>query len=630
MLQAAYESLWSPDLNEEWPTGQCLWGRRDVDQFDRPIAKSFQQCASFHRLGLSDMTQRPAMRLHAALLSALWPDAAVRPLLRTAIGSMTDLALQRVLHVRRVRGLRGLRRGLPAPRAASDAGSVSLRPPLPTFDEAQTGAQGWRSALRRMMDALLRPLLAVLPLLMVALWHASTLAQPVTATPQEAAVVMELQVLQSQQALVSLRKLKMDQGTIELLLHPRSNRYYIAVTSRTGQVRRVVRADNERAAQLGFDSFRRLAGQGEAGRPALLGETLAEAGAGGAAQPQPQSEARDPGAITTSVRSQVPVQGQQQPQQPQQAQAQAQATPLAAPQAAAQPQAQAQPSTLARAPAPLRAQMSASTPPAALAALTVGATNTGADAGAGGAAAATAHTAATAAPLTAAAAPAPAAVPAPAPTLAPPRSPLMDEVLRLQSAGQLTSMRRADNGSFNAQLFFHVGTARYFVVLAHDKDLWRVVQAQDSAQALRTYEELAGQSAALAGDELRRLELKAQTDAAERELRQAQAQARQMAEELEADRRYRAMIQAQENQSRADVSALQQQQRQIQEQLMAEQRRVMELRRQLDPGASGVSAVAGARRGGGADCRVPRPGVPVPAAERDLPLCGPEGRVRTP
>ncbi|ALV05353.1 DUF2968 family protein [Roseateles depolymerans] len=579
------------------------------------------------------MTQRPAMRLHAALLSALWPDAAVRPLLRTAIGSTTDLALQRVLHVRRVRGLRGLRRGLPAPRAASDAGSVSLRPPLPTFDEAQTGAQGWRSALRRMMDALLRPLLAVLPLLMVALWHASTLAQPVTATPQEAAVVMELQVLQSQQALVSLRKLKTDQGTIELLLHPRSNRYYIAVTSRTGQVRRVVRADNERAAQLGFDSFRRLAGQGEAGRPALLGETLAEAGAGGAAQPQPQpqTEARDPGATTTSVRSRVPVQGQQQPQQPQQAQAQgqAQATPLAAPQAAAQPQAQAQPSTLARAPAPLRAQMSASTPPAALAAPTVGATNTGAGAGAGGAAATSAHTAATAAPLTAAAAPAPAAVPAPAPTLAPPRSPLMDEVLRLQSAGQLTSMRRADNGSFNAQLFFHVGTARYFVVLAHDKDLWRVVQAQDSAQALRTYEELAGQSAALAGDELRRLELKAQTDAAERELRQAQAQARQMAEELEADRRYRAMIQAQENQSRADVSALQQQQRQIQEQLMAEQRRVMELRRQLDPSVAAGASNGGGRKGA-ADCRMPRPGVPVPASERDLPICGVEGRARAP
>ena len=240
---------------------------------------------------------------------------------------------------------------------------------------------------------------------------------------------------------------------------------------------------------------------------------------------------------------------------------------------------------------------------------------------------------------------------------APPRSPLMDEVLRLHSAGRLTPMRRADNGSFNAQLFFQADTARYFVTLAQGKDVWRVVQAQDSAQALRLYDDLAGQSAALAADELRRLELKAQTEAAERELRQAQAQARQMAEELEADRRYRAMIQAQENQSRADVSALQQQQRQLQEQLLAEQRRVMELRRQLDPSARGTagattggaplgSSAAGsvghtghpgrpagpsARRGAGQqECRIVLPGQPLSPSERDLPVCGLERGNRGP
>lgn len=243
-----------------------------------------------------------------------------------------------------------------------------------------------------------------------------------------------------------------------------------------------------------------------------------------------------------------------------------------------------------------------------------------------------------------------------APLQAPPRSPLMEEVLRLQNAGRLTAMRRADNGSFNAQLFFQVDAARYFVILAQGKDLWRVVQAHDSAQALRLYDDLAGQSAALAADELRRVELKAQTEAAERELRQAQAQSRQMAEEVEADRRYRAMIQAQENQSRADVSALQQQQRQLQEQLLAEQRRVMELRRQLDPSARGPAGTtsgggstaggavangigntggmgrlsgASTRRGTGQqECRIVQPGQPVSPAERDLPVCAAERGAR--
>ncbi len=521
------------------------------------------------------MTQRPALRMHAALTSSLRTEAVGRPLLRTAVPSKAR------------------------PNAAG-ADHPSL-----TSDAWKLDAQGQGGRMRRVVGAALRPLLGVLPLLMVALWHASAMSQPpapapASATPQEAAVALELQVLQSQQATVSLRKLKTEQGTIELLLHPRTNRYYIAVTSRTGQLRRVVRADNERAAQLGFDSFRRLAGQGDAGRPALLGETLAEAGAEGAAQAQVPSQGQAP----------LP--------------AQADARSVSAPKMQAPARTQLQAPALAPAQAPTPAPTPAPAPMQTLAATAA-------------ARAATPTTAAAVAPLAAplqagspdTVTPTPALAEVPPPT--PLRSPLMDELQRLQSAGQLTSMRRSDNGSFNAQLFFHVSTARYFVALAHGKDLWRVVQAQDSAQALRTYEELAGQSAALAGDELRRMELKAQTDAAERELRQAQAQARQMAEELEADRRYRAMIQAQESQSRADVSALQQQQRQIQEQLLAEQRRVSELRRQLDPGASNASnasAGAGGRKGAGAECRITRPGVPVPAAERDLPPCGPDGRAR--
>lgn len=204
----------------------------------------------------------------------------------------------------------------------------------------------------------------------------------------------------------------------------------------------------------------------------------------------------------------------------------------------------------------------------------------------------------------------------------------MDEVQRLQSAGQLTAMRRTDNGGYHATLLFHADTARYFVLLAQGTEIWRVVQNPDSAQALRTYDDFAGQSAMLAADEIRRLELKAQTEAAERDLRQAQAQARQMAEELEADRRYRALIQAQQSQSRADVSALQQQRQQLQEQLLAEQRRVMELRRQLEP-ASATPATP-ARKGMSGECRMAKPGQAVPAAERDLPLCGPDGRPRAP
>lgn len=555
------------------------------------------------------MTQRFAMRPLAAMLSSLRSDAV---------------------------GYRLWRRDVTSTGRAPASGGA-----LPGVQ-----ACGWRPGLRRGAKGLLRPVLGVLPLLMVALWHVAASAQgpavaaPATATPQEAATVLELQVLQSQQALVSLRKLKTELGTIELLLHPRTNRYYIAVTSRTGQVRRVVRSDNERAAQLGFESFRRLAGQGEAGRPALLGETLIEAEAGAAAAAGGSAgnaggtgTGGAAGAAGTAGKAGVGVS----------------ASPSASGDVAGRAAMPTQGATItqsqSRAPAPT------STSAASMGRLPGDAGGSSVGGAVGGSVGSSVGSSATTTSGSAdVGRPAAPSQPTMAPMQAPPRSPLMDEVLRLQNAGRLTAMRRADNGSFNAQLFFQIDAARYFVLLAQGKDLWRVVQAHDSAQALRLYEDLAHQSAALAADELRRLELKAQTDAAERELRQAQAQTRQMAEEVEADRRYRAMIQAQENQSRADVSALQQQQRQLQEQLMAEQRRVMELRRQLDPSARGTAGAASGggsnaggpaaggmgntggmgrlsgastRRGAGQqECRIVQPGQPVSPSERDLPVCG--------
>ncbi len=539
---------------------------------------------------------------------------------------------------------------------------------VPAHGGAASGVQdgGWRSGLRRSAKGLLRPVVGVLPLLIVALWHVAASAQgaaaPATATPQEAATVLELQVLQSQQALVSLRKLKTELGTIELLLHPRTNRYYIAVTSRTGQVRRVVRSDNERAAQLGFESFRRLAGQGEAGRPALLGETLTEAeagaaaAAGGAAGNAAGSVAggaagsASRNAVSSSAASMLPIGAAR-------AQGEANGATAAATSDARSGERGAGAAAVAGAMLPAGGGRGGAAGTVSVSGETSGRTVMQTPGAAGmqvqsraqaAAPVVSASTASITSPALMGRIPAdagdadasmtePPSTSAVSPMQPPPRSALMDEVLRLQNAGRLTSMRRADNGSFSAHLFFQVDAARYFVVLAQGKDLWRVTQAQDSAQALRLYEDLAAQSAALAADELRRLELKAQTDAAERELRQAQAQARQMAEEVEADRRYRALIQAQEKRSRADVSALQQQQRELQEQLMAEQRRVMELRRQLDPAAGGMAAggtaagVSGAatRRGAGQqECRIVRPGQPVHPSERDLPVCGLERNYR--
>ncbi|SEL91272.1 Protein of unknown function [Roseateles sp. YR242] len=499
--------------------------------------------------------------------------------------------------------------------------------------------RAWRDGLRRLTAGCVKPLLAVMPLLVVACWHGATLAQadaqadaqansgaPSTATPQEAANVLELQVLRSQQALTSLRKLKMEQGTIELLLHPKTNMHYIVVSTLGGDVRRVVKADNERGAMLSFESFRRLAGQGEAGRPALMGEPLSAASTIDAAQvaAAAQKPMQEPSPQARQLPTQKPASTTPAPTNPT-------AAPLPAPLPAPSPSLGPRPPSSSGAASPVTAPSTARAPvfmapalsPAWRGAAAASLMPVNAGVKASGAADAASGAGATAGASTSTG----------TGTSSPPgpiRSPLMAEVERLKANGGLAVMRRTENGEYNATLLFHAASARYFVMLSHRGDTWRVVQGMDSGQALRTYDEFASQSAMLAAGEIRHLELRAQTEAAERELRDAKAQAHQMAEELEADRRYKAMIQAQESQTRSDVAELQQQRRQLQEQLAAEQRRLMELRRQLDPSASGAPGDIASSRKGAGECRFARPGQAVPAAERNLPLCGPDGRPRQP
>ncbi|UXH79450.1 DUF2968 domain-containing protein [Roseateles amylovorans] len=467
--------------------------------------------------------------------------------------------------------------------------SLSPVPPLggPAFPSllAREGrARAWLDWAAQLTAPCGRPLLAVMPLLALAALHGLAQAAGQTdgappaapvmqvaqvaqlgaadgssgVTPFEATVVAELRVRLSSRSVQLLRRAQVEGNTIELWLHPSSDTYYVAVSNAQGDIRRASKLNNERNAWLGFDEFRRLASQGGL-RSTPSTESAAAVLRTPAPAPAPATAAA--AAATTAVASEAPPSKPAMPALPAVRPANSGTTapmvseparagrtaPVPVPAAPVQAQAQAQAQRQAP-PVPSPQAPSASELPARAAPSTVAAPPSGAP------------------------------------------SRLAQEFARLEEAQALKALRKTENGEFTAQLLFHSETAQYYAAIAHQDELWRVVKTQDSAMAVKNYEEFVGLSAELAAEELRRVDLEAQTRAAALALEAAQQQARQLSDDVETERRYRALINQQQQQSKADLSDLQQQRQALQAQLEAERRRVESLRQQLDPRAAAASA----------------------------------------
>ena len=109
---------------------------------------------------------------------------------------------------------------------------------------------------------------------------AAALAPAVNA---EAADIDDLRARLAARTLLLMRRVQVDDVSIEVWSHTMPRRFYVAVLQQ-GEVRRTLVSSDEAEAWQRFDSFRRIAAAGEVGRPVLLGRM---ADATDAALPEP-------------------------------------------------------------------------------------------------------------------------------------------------------------------------------------------------------------------------------------------------------------------------------------------------------------------------------------------------------
>ncbi|PIM53466.1 hypothetical protein CS062_09040 [Roseateles chitinivorans] len=109
---------------------------------------------------------------------------------------------------------------------------------------------------------------------------AAALAPAVNA---EATDIDDLRARLAARTLLLMRRVQVDDVSIEVWSHTMPRRFYVAVLQQ-GEVRRTLVSSDEAEAWQRFDSFRRIAAAGEVGRPVLLGRM---ADATEAALPEP-------------------------------------------------------------------------------------------------------------------------------------------------------------------------------------------------------------------------------------------------------------------------------------------------------------------------------------------------------
>lgn len=98
----------------------------------------------------------------------------------------------------------------------------------------------------------------------------STVATAAPAVNAEAADIDELRARLAARTLLLMRRVEVDDVSIEVWSNAVPRRFYVAVLQH-GELRRTLVSSDEAEAWQRFDSFRRMAAAGEVGRPVLLG-----------------------------------------------------------------------------------------------------------------------------------------------------------------------------------------------------------------------------------------------------------------------------------------------------------------------------------------------------------------------
>lgn len=109
------------------------------------------------------------------------------------------------------------------------------------------------------------------------------------------------------------------------------------------------------------------------------------------------------------------------------------------------------------------------------------------------------------------------------------------EVERLAESGALTQLRAFHSFDYSVVLHFHGEGLCYYVALYHDGSLWRVLTAIGLDAAETAFRHLQEQATRLSEGETRRAQLLAQNDNVARMIRESEAQAERLRNDLERD-----------------------------------------------------------------------------------------------
>lgn len=136
--------------------------------------------------------------------------------------------------------------------------------------QASKASTGSKAARRSTSTGIAKPGAASTATALAATASISKVATAAPAVNVEAAYIDELRARLAARTLLLMRRVEVDDVSIEVWSNAVPRRFYVAVLQH-GELRRTLVSSDEAEAWQRFDSFRRMAAAGEVGRPVLLG-----------------------------------------------------------------------------------------------------------------------------------------------------------------------------------------------------------------------------------------------------------------------------------------------------------------------------------------------------------------------
>lgn len=153
---------------------------------------------------------------------------------------------------------------------------------------------------------------------------------------------------------------------------------------------------------------------------------------------------------------------------------------------------------------------------------------------------------------------------------------------QLMDGHQLTELRTTYNGTYGASLLFEADKLGYFVVLFHDKAIWRVIQTDSEKNAESLYRSFAEQTEKLAQADIDALRLQAGKAYAARMVAANQRRLQALQDDIAHQQQQAKQVAQQQQQARQQAVTLSGDLRATSSELSAIQQRIQQLKAEQD------------------------------------------------